>query len=100
MLCCDDHAICHAIELPFVFGTIDMAGAEQFIGASEATVPFCERVMDAWLSFAKTGDPGHAGLPEWPVYDPSRRATMLLGPECRVEDDPQRPEREVWDGVL
>jgi para-nitrobenzyl esterase len=91
---------CHAIELPFVFGTWAMPGGEQFVGAGDAAARFCEQVMDAWLAFARTGDPAHAGLPDWPRYDAERRATMILGPESRLEDDPQTAEREAWEGVL
>jgi para-nitrobenzyl esterase len=57
-------------------------------------------VQDAWIAFARTGDPGHAGLPEWPAYDPERRATMLLGDACRVDEDPLGAERRAWDGLL
>jgi para-nitrobenzyl esterase len=56
--------------------------------------------MDAWLAFAAEGDPGHADLGDWPGYEPSRRATMVLGPACGVEDDPLGDERRAWEGLL
>jgi len=56
--------------------------------------------MDAWLAFARAGAPGHPGLPAWPAYDAKRRATLELGRECRVHDDPQAAERVLWDGAL
>jgi para-nitrobenzyl esterase len=89
---------CHAIELPFVFGTTDHA--ELFVGSGPDVKALEERVMDTWLGFARTGDPAHPGLPAWPEYDAERRATMLLGRECRVDEAPFDAERRAWDGLL
>jgi para-nitrobenzyl esterase len=91
---------CHAIELPFVFGALGLPNADQFVGKGPEAERLAERTMDAWLAFARTGKPAHAGLPSWPAYDPQRRATMELGRECRVHDDPGAAERALWDGVL
>ena len=54
---------------------------------------------EAWVNFIKTGSPQHPNLPEWPVYEPSRRATMQFDAESRVVDDPDGDERRLWDGV-
>ena len=91
---------CHAIELPFVFGVLHLQGADQFVGTGPEAERLAERTMDAWLGFARTGDPAHAGLPAWPAYEPPRRATLELGRSCRVHDDPQAAERVLWDGIL
>jgi para-nitrobenzyl esterase len=56
-------------------------------------------MQDAWLAFARGGDPNHAGLPPWPAYDEARRATMLLGATCEVADAPWEAERRVWDAI-
>ena len=50
-------------------------------------------VQDAWLSFARAGDPG------WPAYDLTTRPTMLLGETCEVVDDPMQAERMAWEGL-
>ncbi|HEV8627968.1 MAG TPA: carboxylesterase/lipase family protein, partial [Acidimicrobiia bacterium] len=73
---------CHAIDLPFVFGTLDSKGADAFAGSGPAADALATRMQDAWLAFAHTGDPG------WPAYDPTTRATMLFGETCEVVDDP------------
>ena len=82
---------CHGLELPFVFGTLDSRGADCFAGSGPAADALATTVQDAWLAFARSGDPG------WPAYDPSRRATMLLGGSCAVADDPMPAERAAWD---
>jgi len=57
-------------------------------------------VSEAWLAFARTGDPNHSGLPAWPTYDTDRRATMLFDVDCRIADDPDAEERLAWEGRL
>ena len=44
-------------------------------------------------------NPGHPGLPFWPAYDATSRATMLLGRECTLEERPREAERRVWDAI-
>ncbi len=58
------------------------------------------RMQAAWMSFARTGDPGVPELLSWPAYDLERRATMIFHEVSQVIDDPQAVERQVWDGVL
>ena len=52
-----------------------------------------DQVQDAWIAFARTGDPNHPSIPEWPGYDPSRRATMEFSEPCRLVEDPMSAER-------
>ena len=71
-----------------------------FTGPSGEAKSLAEKVMDAWLTFARTGDPNHAGLDPWPAYDTERRATMEFGQSCQVVDAPQDAERRAWEGIL
>lgn len=91
---------CHAIEIAFVFGCLDLPGGENFVGSGPAADRLADLTMDAWLAFAKSGDPAHDALGAWPRYDASRRATMEFGPQCALRDDPASAERALWDGVL
>ncbi len=91
---------CHALEVPFVFGSLALPGMGAFVGSGETATRLSERMMDAWLAFARSGHPAHASLPEWPGYEPVRRATLRLGAEVRRDDDPLAAERRAWDGVL
>ena len=46
---------CHALDIPFVFGTYE--DAAEFAGSGPEAAALSERVMDAWLAFARSGDP-------------------------------------------
>jgi para-nitrobenzyl esterase len=87
---------CHAIDLPFVFSTYGLEAMKALVGEGPEIEALSGRVMDAWVAFARTGNPSHEGLPRWPAYEPGRRATMLLGPECAVVDAPKELERAFW----
>lgn len=88
---------CHALEIPFVFGTLTTPGVEKFAGEGPEALALSEKMQDAWIAFARTGDPSTEALGSWPRYDASRRATMLLGAETVVADAPYEPERAYWD---
>ena len=90
---------CHALEIPFVFDTLTKGGVEMLTGA-EPPAELAEAMQRAWISFARTGDPGHDGVPTWPAYDHAGRATMHFGLTCHLEHDPAPTERLAWEGVL
>jgi para-nitrobenzyl esterase len=50
----------------------------------------------SWVGFAKSGDPNHAGIPNWPAYDATKRATMIFDNDVRVENDPRSEIRKFW----
>ena len=87
---------CHALEIPFVFGTLTTPGVEKFTGEGPEALALSEKMQDAWIAFARTGSPSTEALGEWPAYDAERRATMILGAETAVEDAPYEPERAHW----
>jgi para-nitrobenzyl esterase len=81
---------CHALELPFVFGTLDAPGIDRFAGTGPEAKALSEQMMDAWLTFARTGEA------PWPPYESGRRATMIFGRKSSVEDAPMDDERRLW----
>lgn len=93
------HGACHALDLPFVFGNLDAPGMREFAGTGSAPIALSERMMDAWVAFARTGDPSHDEIGEWPVYEASRRSTLLFDVECRVEDAPFEAERAAMERI-
>lgn len=76
---------CHAVDLPFTFGSFDTQGWREWVGGSPDELGRC--VRDAWAAFARDGVPAAKGLPTWPRYDESR-LTMSLGRTVEVVEDP------------
>jgi para-nitrobenzyl esterase len=91
---------CHALELPFVFGTYDGPNQERFTGQSDTVVALSATMRESWTNFAKTGSPTSARADSWPSYDLSRRATLEFGAEVQLVDDAYGSERKAWDGVI
>jgi para-nitrobenzyl esterase len=85
----------HALEIAFVWNFTDAWSA--FVGEG-APKELAEAMHDAWIAFARTGDPNHAGMPAWPVYDTSSRPTMEFGSSVRLVNDPQSDLRRAWYG--
>ena len=82
----------HASELPYVFGTLSIAGREGSAGkggapkydATDAAVS--TQMQQYWTNFAKTGNPNGGTLPQWPKFDPAARTYMdftAQGPAVR-----------------
>ena len=87
---------CHALEIGFVFGTNHLM--RRFAGEGPAAEKLAGEMQDAWLAFARDGDPSCASL-GWPGYNEARRATMLFGETSIVADAPFEDERRAWDNV-
>ena len=73
----------HCMEIPFVFNNAKIH-ASMTGGGAEADA-LADRMSDAWLSFARTGNPNASSLPEWPAYTADKRATMFFDNKCSVE---------------
>lgn len=83
----------HTLDLPFMFDNV--ARAIPLTGPqSEATKVMADNMSQAWLAFARTSNPNHAGLPKWPTYDAAKRPVMLFDVPAKLASDPFRAERE------
>ncbi|MHA1885928.1 MAG: carboxylesterase/lipase family protein, partial [Promethearchaeota archaeon] len=92
----------HAIEIPFVFGTLDMPRAVEFKlfpVSNKETETLSRNMMGSWISFAKNGNPNHTEIPQWAQYE-NNRATMMFGKEVKLLNDPYSKERSIWDDII
>jgi para-nitrobenzyl esterase len=91
---------CHALELAFMFGTLDAPTQDKFAGKGPVVDRLSANMMDAWINFTRGGNPSHAGIGDWTAYDATERATMIFGRDSKLERAPFEDERKAWDGVL
>ncbi|HVN64453.1 MAG TPA: carboxylesterase family protein, partial [Candidatus Binataceae bacterium] len=90
---------CHGIELGFVFGTNRMPGMDLFSGTGPAVDRLEVAMQDAWLAFARGGNPACESIGDWPTYDEATRATMVFGEANSVRNAPLEEERRAWDAL-
>ena len=83
----------HCAELPFVFDNTDRC--DQATGGGETARALAAKVSEAWIRFARTGNPNHSGLPEWPAFTAANGATMLFDNTCATVNHPDRDELAV-----
>jgi para-nitrobenzyl esterase len=87
---------CHALDIPFALGTYELPELRAFAGEGPDAERLAHAMMDAWAAFARSGDPSHPGIPNWPAYAAPRRATLELGARLRVVDAPDEARRRAF----
>ena len=73
----------HCMEIPFVFNNADVHAS--MTGGSEEAVALADIMSEAWINFARRGNPNTEELPQWPAYDNSDGATMFFDNTCEVK---------------
>lgn len=86
---------CHALEIPFLFGTLEAPGMARFTGADDAARALSDRIIDAWSAFARDGTP-RAAVPDWQPWDPGARACWVADRECRMEAGAGEAALALW----
>jgi len=86
----------HAAELAYVFGANAPHGR---VGTEPERKTLLDQIQESWISFARSGNPNHTGLPDWPNYDTNKRVTMEFGIPSKVIDDPYSDQRKAWINV-
>lgn len=72
----------HCMEIPFVFNNADIHAS--MTGGGKDALELAEKMSQAWINFARTGDPNTEDLPQWPVYNCSEGAAMIFNDDCEV----------------
>jgi len=87
----------HTVEIPFVFDNTGIP-TEMTKGGPEVKT-LAANTSGAWIQFARSGNPNHKGLPNWPAYTADQRATMLLDTSCKLVNDPGSDARKLWSSI-
>jgi len=89
----------HGLEIGFVFNRFFNVDVPTLPKKSEETETLSKNMMDSWINFAKTGNPNHSRIPNWPSYNIENRSTIILDKEIKIWNDPLKEERELWYGM-
>jgi para-nitrobenzyl esterase len=83
----------HCSEIAFVFDNTDRCAP--MTGGGPEPRALAAKVSDAWINFARRGNPNHSGLPHWPSFTADQCPTMIFDTECVMKNNPDTAERKV-----
>jgi para-nitrobenzyl esterase len=83
----------HCIDIPFAFNNVEVSAS--MTGSGQDRYALADQISGAFAQFARSGDPNHAGIPQWRPFDARQRATMVFNNETQVVMDPHGAERKA-----
>ena len=81
----------HCAEIPFVFDNVECCGT--MTGGGAVARALAATMADAWVQFARTGNPNHKGMADWPIFTREAGPTMLFDTPSRALRNPDRAEQ-------
>jgi para-nitrobenzyl esterase len=66
-------------------------------GATAGAQALAARMTDAWISFARTGNPNHARLPKWQAFTAEDETTMVFDTQCEVRRNQDIETRKIME---
>ncbi|MDX3452586.1 carboxylesterase family protein [Streptomyces sp. ME02-8801-2C] len=88
----------HASDINLKFANTDKDLGSIFSSdQSPERLATARQMSELWAGFAHTGRPTATGVPRWPAYTLTDRATMWLDSRSRIVTDPDRNERLFWE---
>lgn len=82
----------HCMDIPFAFNNI--ARCEEMTGGGKEAYVLADKMSQAWINFARSGNPAHKGLPAWPNYTEASGATMFFDNQCVIRN---HHDKEILD---
>jgi para-nitrobenzyl esterase len=86
----------HASDIQFVFDNVAKPGATAI--GPEAQI-MADQMSEAFLAFAKTGDPNCRAIPRWDRFGLEQRQTMVFDVPSKLVEDPRGAERRLFAKV-
>ncbi len=73
----------HCMDIPFVFNNVIRHAS--MTGGGKNAQDLAEKMSDAWINFAKRGNPNAKGLPKWEPYNPKDGTTMYFNNKSEIK---------------
>lgn len=84
----------HSFDIALVFDNLGAPGSRTGTGPDARAV--AHQMSEAFIAFARTGDPNCAAIPAWGKYTLPKRETLVIDVTSKIVDDPRREERELF----
>ena len=82
----------HASDIAFAFYEMDDWA---FAGGKADAIAMAANISDAWIAFARKGDPNHPGLPAWPQFNSKQENEMFFDTRSEVRNGYDHELREL-----
>lgn len=86
----------HSCEIAFVFD--NARRCINYTGPTTEALRLSARISQAWINFARYGNPNHSDLPKWPVFGKAKE-TMIFDNACVIKNDPEGEGRLLLAAV-
>jgi para-nitrobenzyl esterase len=83
----------HCADLNFFFNNSERCAYQTGNGPEAQRLAM--QMSQAWIHFARTGNPNHSGIPEWEPVTANGSETMILDTVTRFSQDPDSAERQA-----
>ena len=81
----------HCSELAFCFDNTDRC--ETMTGGTAEARELAALVSESWIQFARSGNPNHRGIPDWPAFRAEKCPTLIFNRPCQMKENPDTAER-------
>ena len=88
------YGACHGTEVSYVLNT-----GRQIKNGDRHNPFLAAQVQQMWINFATTGNPS-TSTHYWPAYETTQRATMVLGDNIMLENDPLPEQRQLISPLM
>jgi para-nitrobenzyl esterase len=87
----------HSAEIAFVFDNLERC--ENLTGGAPEARLLAAQISQAWINFARDGNPNHSELPHWPAFTAGEGQTMIFDTPCSLRNDPDGEARRSLAGA-
>jgi para-nitrobenzyl esterase len=87
----------HGMDIPLVFD--NTAHPRALSGNTPEAQKAAAQMSDAFIAFARTGNPNHKEIPNWRPYELDTRSTMVFDATAECVNDPRGEERKLFAAV-
>ena len=88
----------HCLDLCFFFNNSERC--DNMTGNGAAAKRLARQMSQAWIHFARTGNPNHAGIPKWDPVTANGSETMIFDTESHYNVDPDSSERAAYGKTI